>query len=133
MTGTAIDVEEFLRHYIVAALWSENDQSDDRGGEPLDTNYSEADLATGVVDQMRAECAAFIEANADDLNTWPGPGSAAAAAGHDFWLTRNGHGVGFWDGDWDDDVGERLTEAAHAAGQRSLYVGDDGKIHMSNG
>ena len=22
--------------------------------------------------------------------------------GHDFWLTRNGHGAGFWDGDWDD-------------------------------
>lgn len=21
-------------------------------------------------------------------------------AGHDFWLTRNGHGAGFWDGDW---------------------------------
>lgn len=22
-----------------------------------------------------------------------------AQAGHDFWLTRNGHGAGFWDGD----------------------------------
>jgi hypothetical protein len=23
-----------------------------------------------------------------------------AQLGHDFWLTRNGHGAGFWDGDW---------------------------------
>lgn len=23
-------------------------------------------------------------------------------AGHDLWLTRNGHGAGFWDGDWRD-------------------------------
>jgi len=34
-----------------------------------------------------------------------------AQAGHDFWLTRNGHGAGFWDGDW-PETGDALTEAS---------------------
>src|SRR6056300_403211 len=36
--------------------------------------------------------------------------------GHDFWLTRNRHGAGFWDGDWADD-GDTLTELAHSFGE----------------
>lgn len=134
MTGTSIDIELFLQEYIVAALWSSNDESNERGGNPLDDNYTADDLATGVVDQMRAECQAFIDANLADLNTWDHPRYSVEEMGaHDFWLTRNHHGAGFWDGDWEDEVGARLTEAAHAAGQRSLYVGDDGKIYMMNG
>jgi hypothetical protein len=47
--------------------------------------------------------------------------------GHDFWLTRNGHGAGFWDGDWPEEVGKRLTEASKKYGEVYLYV-QDGKI-----
>lgn len=40
-------------------------------------------------------------------------------AGHDFWLTRNGHGAGFWDGDWKDSDGSEfradlLTQIANS-------------------
>jgi hypothetical protein len=52
-------------------------------------------------------------------------------AGHDFWLTRNGHGAGFWDGDLSEDVGNALTEAAKKFGECHLYVGDDGQIYTS--
>lgn len=37
-------------------------------------------------------------------------------AGHDFWLTRNGHGAGFGDGDWPEEAGEKLSEAARSFG-----------------
>ena len=47
-------------------------------------------------------------------------------AGHDFWLTRNRHGAGFWDGDWKD--GDKLTEMSHDEGEIYLYV-EDGKVH----
>jgi hypothetical protein len=47
---------------------------------------------------------------------------------HDFWLTRNRHGCGFWDGSY-KDLGDRLTNAAQAFGECDLYVGDDGKIY----
>lgn len=53
-------------------------------------------------------------------------------AGHDFWLTRNGHGAGFWDrSELDKPTQGRLTKAAHAFGNSDLYVGDDGRIYVS--
>lgn len=42
-------------------------------------------------------------------------------AGSDFHLTRNGHGCGFWDGDWPDESGERLTKAAETYGSLELF------------
>lgn len=36
-------------------------------------------------------------------------------AGHDFWLTRSGHGAGYWDRGL-GELGDRLTEAAKAMG-----------------
>lgn len=49
-------------------------------------------------------------------------------AGHDFWLTRNGHGAGFWDRGM-GKLGDRLADAARAYGSVDLYVGDDKKIY----
>lgn len=43
----------------------------------------------------------------------------AKAAGRDFWYTRNGHGVGFWDRDL-GEVGDKLTKIAKSFGE--LYV-----------
>jgi len=43
------------------------------------------------------ECRRFQEENAADLAAYDHPQwSAAELGGHDFWLTRNGHGAGFW-------------------------------------
>ena len=50
---------------------------------------------------------------------------------HDFWLTRNHHGAGFWDGDYPEIVGKVLTEISHAFEPVDLYVGDDGKVYSS--
>lgn len=47
-----------------------------------------------------------------------------AQCGHDFALTRNGHGAGFWDRGY-GDVGDRLTDAARAYGEHSVLT-DDG-------
>jgi hypothetical protein len=38
---------------------------------------------------------------------------------HDFFLTRNGHGAGFWDGDYKN--GEKLTEIAKSFGEDSGF------------
>ncbi|KKN48353.1 hypothetical protein LCGC14_0653880 [marine sediment metagenome] len=50
-------------------------------------------------------------------------------AGHDFWLTRNGHGAGFWDGDWNEPYGEMLTAGSKQYGEFQPYLGDDGLIY----
>ena len=38
-------------------------------------------------------------------------------------------GAGFWDGDWKEPHGDRLTELSKTFGEVDLYVGDDGKIY----
>jgi len=43
-------------------------------------------------------------------------------AGHDFWLTRNGHGTGFWDRDcYPDHIKERLSARAGQFGETFVY------------
>jgi hypothetical protein len=116
-------MDPFTRSYIATALWSSTDNADDQGGEPLDANYGPDDLAPETLASIKEDCEAFQRDNAADI------GDRHERAGHDFWLTRNRHGAGFWDGDWPGDAGKRLTAASHAYGPVDLYVGDDGLIH----
>ena len=120
-----MNLDYFYNGYIECALWSSTDHSDESGGEPLDANYSEDDLAPQTAAKMRADCADFIKAHEADLDA---SGLTAARAGHDFWLTRNGHGSGFWD-EGLGELGDRLTKASKFYGSFDLYVGDDGKIY----
>jgi hypothetical protein len=127
--------DEFTRAYITAALWSSNDYTDEQGGEPLDKNYGPDDLSPECLASMVADCAAFQKENATDLNTIEGRqyddgySTGYERAGHDFWLTRNHHGVGFWArDDIAEGVRDRLTDAAHAFRDFYLYLGDDNQI-----
>ncbi len=125
-------LDSFTKQYIATALWSSTDDAD----EPLDRNYSESDLAPTALEQIIADCAKFQAENehlfTDENNLHRGPDcdDATERAGHDFWLTRNGHGVGFWDGGWEEPAATQLTNAAHAFGECDLYVGDDGKLYI---
>jgi len=80
---------------------------------------------------MRQDCADFQEQNEKLLaEAYDHEKYDASYAGHDLWLSRNGHGAGYFDRNL-GDVGERLQDAARALGNFDLYVGDDGKIHGS--
>jgi hypothetical protein len=50
--------------------------------------------------------------------------------GHDIWLTRNGHGAGFFDRSYENE--QPLMDAAKALSVVDLYLGDDGKLYFSN-
>jgi len=49
--------------------------------------------------------------------------------GTDFWLTRHGHGTGFWDRGY-GDLGDKLTAFAEKFGEVHVYKGDDGKAYV---
>ena len=115
---------DFVNSYIETALWSSSDESDERGGEPLDKNYGPSDIAPETRRAMFLDAASFYKANLMDFGD---PGQA----GHNFWLTRNRHGAGFWDGDYPEPEATRLTKASKAYGEFDLYVGNDGQIHSS--
>lgn len=109
-------MDKFTQAYIEAALWT----------SCLDVKYSQSDIAPETLEIIVAACKRFQEENAEDIATG---GCTIEHAGLDFWLTRNGDGAGFWDGDWEDEVGERLTAASKAFKPMDLYVGDDKLIH----
>ena len=109
----------FVNAYLECALWSTNAED----GTPLDSECETDDIAAEALASMRADCDAFVAANAADVSRVANDDRA----GHDFWLTRNGHGAGFWDRGL-GELGERLTKASKAFGECSLYLGDDGKI-----
>lgn len=129
--------DDFLRGYIEAAIWTGTDESDETGGRPLDERFGFSDVALESLEKALAECRAFQEENTADLEVFrelcprPDGDTPNAYAGHDFWLTRNGHGVGFWDRGLPEEVGERLTEASHKAGERYIYIGNDGHLYIS--
>lgn len=119
----ASQLPDMVDAYVSCALWSTNDEAEDNGGEPLDKRFTRADLSAETDVKMAQDCHAFWEACTDDLRLLD-----AEYVGHDFWLTRNGHGCGFWDRE-PGAVGDRLTEACRPFGEFDLYVGDDGKVH----
>lgn len=114
---------DFLIGYISCALWSSTDDSTESGGKPLDENYETEDIAPETMAEFRRDCEAFQRDNAADL-----AGLDLEQCGHDFWLTRNRHGAGFWDRGL-GEVGERLSKASRVYGSVNLMVGSDGKIH----
>lgn len=135
--GSTMNLDDFTRGYIECALWAETchyeeDQTDDRSFQ--DHGYDETDLAPESFAKIIEDCTDFQEANAADLELYcqeyqsRHDYTSEACAGHDFWLTRNGHGAGFWDRGL-GELGERLTRAAKVYGSVDLYLGDDGLIY----
>ena len=129
-------IDAFTLAYIEAMLWASSDESDESGGEPLDKNYSIDDIAESAMIKIVADCKRFQEENAEDIATIPSQvyngeeWQGESLAGHDLFLTRNGHGVGFWDRDYlSEEVSDRLTVASKAFGEVYPYVGDDGLIY----
>ena len=101
-------VQEMTHAYIECAVWSSTDEH----GESMDGLG--LPISGSLRDGAEIECRDFYSENAADLADMD-PGQA----GHDFWLTRNGHGAGFWDRGL-GELGDRLSEAARIYG--SVYL-----------
>lgn len=129
------DLDEFTRAYMECALRSSHTVLSDTDEEVnLDENHDITDIAPVTRDAMIADCKAFQEkygalmgkAYLDSELEF-----GKSQCGHDFWLTRNGHGAGFWDRGL-GEVGEALTEACGWKTdypEVDLYIGDDGLIY----
>lgn len=50
--------------------------------------------------------------------------------GHDLWLTRNGHGAGFWDRGL-GELGDNLSDHARIMGEACTYVADSGELEIA--
>ncbi len=116
---------DVLRGYLYAAVLAD-------GYDPATAEHADADpyaLAVDILYAFDAETLAAASELVADLCNRHGSilaGYRADAVGHDLWLTRQGHGAGYWDGDYREDHGETLTAYAHALGEASCYVPVDG-------
>ena len=118
-----------VRGYLTCALWltTTND------GESVD-HLSLGDVDPRFEAQARKDVIDFVLSNREDIEDYlhsrlPDEAAEATAEhlGHDFWLTRNHHGVGFWDRGL-GELGERLTEASQGYGEVITFLHDDGRV-----
>lgn len=116
------DFQDFMNSYIETLLWS----SVDFDGENFD-GYSTDDFSAETLKEIEESCQDFWE-NSSVQEAIDEDGQNPSMAGHDFALTRNGHGAGFWDGDW-ASYGDILTEECRIFGGMDIYLGDDGKLY----
>lgn len=106
-----------LDGYIEAAMWSSS-APDESECEYLD--QTDAELADETRTKMKRDCDKFWTNNEEICNQAL-EFTGTDQIGHDFWLTRNGHGVGFWDRDYyPKELKDKLTDAAHSFGQCEL-------------
>lgn len=129
----------FARSYVgtMAGLGASYGDGDARGEVENDSSLAPDDLHPTALRSMIAEADSWYAANAATIAaaeatgevSRPGGASVVEMAAHDFALTRNGHGAGFWDGDWPEPMASALSDAARAAGESGLYTGDDGAIY----
>lgn len=118
-------MDEFTRAFIEAMFFTES-------GEDNLKDAGLPEISESLMKKIEEDCASFQEKAGHLItreNCFYTGCSEIAYAGHDFWLTRNGHGCGFWDGDWDESVEKELTAIAKSFGQLDVYLGDDGKVY----
>ena len=111
--------EDFHAAYIEALYFT------DTGDE--DQAAQDAKLSPDAAEICRADCLSFwhrFGRYVDAAKMTP------QQAGHDFWLTRNGHGAGFWDGDWPEPYADMLTKGSKSYGEIDVYLSDADEIEV---
>ena len=107
-------MDEFTRGYLECMLWSSLmlDQEYDCN-PPMDDFWDVDSLSPSTVREAQEDCDDFRRlVKWDEIEK---DGNDDYRGGHDFWLTREGHGAGFWDGDWPTN-GDMLSEHAETYG-----------------
>jgi hypothetical protein len=116
----------FIRAYLECALWSSTDEND----EPFDSNHDIGDFSLEAISQAVEDSQEFLNNFHDTLLCLHQQCKYdQSQAGHDLWLTRNGHGAGFWDRGL-HETGEKMTAKAESMGEKYLYKGDDGLLYF---
>ena len=119
--------DDFIRGYLEAAIFTGQHHYDPgnlEDAQPMDSVYSVDDIPREIVRELESDCRDFLESSAFMLSENP------HRAGIDFHLTRNGHGAGFWDGDW-PEFGDELTARSKTYGTAEIYS-DDAGIYLHN-
>lgn len=112
------NVPLFIESYLKAAVWCEQAEDLDFSEEALKTATDDCYRFVGLMVLADLWDKALEYKNQDDI-------------AYDFWLTRNGHGAGFWDGDY-GDIGDDITKLVKDNfGTQWVFTGDDGELELA--
>lgn len=117
--GDQMEVAE--KGMLAAALWT----MCDGGGNPVADDLTIDAFDPQTRSELRGDLHAFVMSNVDDIAE---SGLDSEQIGHDFWMTRQHHGVGFWDRGL-GEVGTRLTEACHPFGEVYLERSENSVVY----
>ena len=125
-------LSDFATGYLECAEWTDLESLSERWLEETGTEMPEIQgWSPDAIKQAVDDCTAFESSNAEDLATYYAiSGRNEGSAGHDFWLSRNGHGAGYFDRG-NDPVFDRLQSAARTWSSRDVYVSDSGHLELS--
>jgi len=118
-----IDVDEVVRHFIIAGLWASYDDNE----ENLDRNYGIEDVSSKSVKEIKEKTIKFLNENIDILKKLK---MSEESIGHDLFLDSQGHGAGFWDRGYGEDGNKLSKSAKKIFPSDQPYVGDDNKIYF---
>ena len=128
------ELDSFESAYIECMLWASTDfcEEDEEPEHLDDKGFNIWDLAPETLELVKSDCKSFQELAKNELDrAYAGINGIyydESQAGHDFWLTRNGHGAGFWDRGL-ATTGDILTKHAKTFGSQDPYS-HEGKIYI---
>ena len=129
------DLDLMRLGYMRALLWSEyvsTDKNDEDYEVALEERFNTYELPDEFTHRCRGEVWRFVEVMLPD-ETWR---LDPDMAGIDLWLTRQGHGAGYGDGDWDKLAGRKVDKYMYELvkllfpNETYVYVGDDGLLYF---
>jgi len=135
-TSTKLNIKKIMDNYLECAIWTEEERLKEENTEGYEGEIKniipDADLNIhNFSDNSKIKAYEDIKlflkyaGNAVD-------GIDEEQLGHDIWLSRNGHGAGFFDRGYDDKIEKILMDSAHKIGSADIYLGDDGLLYFGN-
>lgn len=111
--------------YVATALWSSSDED----GTPLDQSYGLEHFDPEALLMLAEDCVEFLSESLSEIGPELLDHWSLSSLAYDFWLTRNGHGAGFWDRT-DMPHWETLDRIAREFDEQDIYPGDDGRLYV---
>jgi len=111
---------EMVPHYLEAVAFTDTGED----GQP----EAGAEFSSEAIARATDDCIRFAREYSDTVTEYD-PQQVA----HDLWFSRNGHGVGFWEGEdrgYSEADAVALQAGAEAMGECWVAAGDDGLIYI---
>lgn len=128
------NLKDLVAGYVDAMLWAEHTEHDGKDQGSFEScGYAQDDIALSAAKEIVRDCQAFCEIHSTlwEFDAQGNPLAEKAdlyAIGQNFYLSRNGHGAGFFDSGMSE--ARALQQAAKTYGTQGLYLGDNGKLYV---